>query len=145
MIPVDLFLREQRPLSPRGTVIVCDTQAWNSHRQSLCLLHDANQSPRSCILWDRVHVYYMIELFNLFRSVSLLVRNFTEILKPRNFNIIIIWSHKSQLHTIEALINLRSMVLWFKLTDQSYLRIMLKVFIVFNLTVRAILLKFQIS
>ena len=35
---------------------------------------NANQSSRSCVLYDHVHVYYIIELFNLFSSVSLVVR-----------------------------------------------------------------------
>ena len=69
------------------TVIVLTTQTQPSHR---------------------VHVYYMSEMFNLFHYVSLIVRNFTETLKPRIFNIIQIWSQRSQLHTIEASINFRS-------------------------------------
>ena len=56
----------------------------NSHRVDYT---NGNRSSRSCVLYDCVHVYYMIELFNLFRYVSMVVRNFKEILKPINFNI----------------------------------------------------------
>ena len=55
---------------------------------------NVEQSPTVIVLTTKmqishsVHVYYMIELFNPSRYVSLVVHNFTEILKPRNFNII---------------------------------------------------------
>ena len=92
---------------------------WNSYRmkhmnmeQTTTVIMLTTQTRIS----SRVHTYYiivlicnMIELFNLFRSVFLVVRNFNFKIK-RNFNIIQIWSQRSQLHTIEAWINLRSMV-----------------------------------
>ena len=83
----DLYLRGQRRLSLRGTVIVWDGHGTitDSHRADYA---NANHSLRLCVLYDRVYVYYIIEKFKLFRSISLKVRNFIEFLKPINFYII---------------------------------------------------------
>ena len=83
-----LFLQEQRLLSLIVTVI-----GWVNERGTVTDSHrvgytNLNQLSRSCALYDCVHLYYMIKLFNLFRFVLLVVRNFTELLKPIGFNII---------------------------------------------------------
>ena len=92
----------------------CGTHELGTVTDSHCVDYtNVNHSSCSCVLYDRVHVYYMIEMFNLSRSKLLIVRNLTEILKPRNFNIIKIWGQRYQLHTIEASIDLRY-TLWMK-------------------------------
>ena len=74
-------------MSLRGTVIVW--YLWvtvtDNHRVNYA---NVIESLRSCVLYDRVYVYYMIELFKLFCSIFLVVHNFTDILKPKNVNII---------------------------------------------------------
>ena len=91
---------------------------WNSYRVGHT---NVKHSPSIIVLTTKtrinhcIYVYYMTELFSVFRSVSLVVRNFTEILKSRNSNTMQIWSQRSQLHTIEASINLRSTVLRYQI------------------------------